>query len=208
MVDLSSFRNRIAPRVLTALDYTIDLAVLDTCIDFCERSLVVQATLDAFPTVAGTSEYDLDPPSHTKIARVMGAWADGSELVACSRDQGLRGLHAASISQGAPQGFLNDAPDTITILPAPDRAYSVTARVSTKPSRTATQVDDQLYEDWCDGIVDGALARLHGMPHQPFTDPKLQATHFALYQQAVNRAMLAAEKGRNRAEQRIRPVWI
>jgi hypothetical protein len=213
MTPLSSFRSRIAPRVLTAPDIVIDQAVLDTCIDFCERTLIIR-TSDAADTVTGVNTVDIPVPAGQALTKVMRAWCNGIELVPISDDEVSGPLDytetvtGASQTLGMPRFMYEPAPGVLGLHPAPDDAYQITFRLACKPKRSATSVEDVLYENWVDPIVDGALARLYGMPGMQFSAPPLVIPHQAMYMTGVNRAMLEAVRGRNRAEMRVRPVRI
>lgn len=213
MTPLSSFTSRVAPHALTAPDVLIEQAVLDTCIDFCERTLIVRATLDPFNTSPGVQEYDLEATdSSLTVARLMRAWLGTQELRPWSEDQVSdpfafqSSVTGYTRPTGTPNFFDEPEPGTIGFYPAPDAAYPVAIRAALKPLRSATVVPDVLFENWANAIADGALARIFTMP--AYLQANLAGAHQALYVAAANAAALEARRGRNRAEQRVRPVWI
>jgi hypothetical protein len=216
MTPLSAFRARIAPRVPTALDYTIDLAVLDTAIDFCEQTLICKVTLDQFAAQPGLREYEVEAPSGSElVCKITRAWCDQAELVALGEDDVDTPLMyvdtvpgAASSRGSMPRRYTEPAPGLIALSPTPDRPYMISMRAATKPKRTAEKVREILYENWVEPITDGALFRLFSMPGMTFSNPTLAVTHAALYKQGVNRALAEAEGGRIRTERFVRPVRI
>lgn len=211
MTPLSAFRSRIAPRVQGCFDPIIDQAVLDTCIDFCERSLVVRRMLATFPTVAGTGTYT--PPvtavtqSVTKFIRV---WRDDVEIAPADEGYipGSGGFFAGpAASQAAPSFFGSTEPGSIALYPTPDKVYTINSRVALRPTRAATTVEDQLYEEWVEVIVAGALMRLMSMPDD-WQNLPLAKAYAAQYEAGINVAMLKASQGQTRAELRVSPVRI
>lgn len=207
MKALSVFRTRIAPRVPGASDDLIDQAVLDACIDFSTRSLVVKRMMDPFLTKAGVLEYELD----AGVVQVVRAWCNGRELQPLHEDEPDATAFRASVTGvvrtfGTPRCFVQTDPGVIGLSPTPDSVYSIDLRVALKPLRAATQVEDQLFEDWCPAIVDGALARLYEMGD--FANAGLFKAHTGRYEMALNTAMLEARMGAARAQTRVRPVHI
>jgi hypothetical protein len=208
---LSAFRSRIAPRVPTALDMLIDDAVLDAAIDFCEQTLIVKGTLDQFTTGQGVREYDVEADgSQQAVCKIMRVWCNEREMTPVAEDDvlsvyGYVDQIAGSIRHTAPPtGFNEPSPGVIAFMPVPDGAYPVTVRAAMKPKRSATQVEDILYENWAEEIVHGALFRLFSTEGMPFTNAGAATAHMALFKMGVNKALLEASRGRTRAERIVR----
>jgi hypothetical protein len=217
MQSLSVFRPRIAPRVEGASDALIDQAVIDTCIDFCDRSNVVKRMADSFVTVAGRAQYDLPTLNQQSVSTVMRVWVDANEITPIDEDAirtpfgFVSAVPGVNNPSGVPRFFNETDPGTISLYPVPGAVYTINMRASMRPMRAAKQVEDQLFEDWVDTIVDGALVRLYAMPaapHVPFSNPGLAKVHAAAYEAGVNVAMLASRKGSTRAQSRITAVHI
>lgn len=213
MSALSLFRPRVAALAPTATDPMIDQAVLDSCIDFCERTLVVKRMLTSFVTVANTASYTPAAPTDQSIAHIMRVWLDTVELVPLD-EEGVASpfgfittVAGATNLAGTPSYFNETDPGTISLFPRPNAVYTINARVALRPLRTATTVDTQLFEDWAEGITCGALARLFLVPGELMNAP-LAKFYSAGYQSFADRAQLQASKGRTRAQNRITPVHI
>lgn len=60
----------------------------------------------------------------------------------------------------------------LRLIPVPSQAIenAVRVRIALMPLRTATSVEDFLYDDWLDTITDGALGRLLSMTSKPWRD--------------------------------------
>jgi hypothetical protein len=211
-IALSEFRSRVAPLVPSCPDPLIDQAVLDSCIEFCERSLIVRLMLDEMTTTAGEFEIELDPPSDQQVCMLMRAWVDGTEIAPAAEDiVGAFGYTASVTGEtntgGRPIAFYETQAGFIGLHPVPDDAYAVTARVATRPTRSATAVEQVLFDNWVEPIAHGALSRLYAMPGSWF-DAKLSAAYGSMFVAGINRAMVEASRGRNRADVRVTPVRI
>jgi hypothetical protein len=171
MKALSEFYSRITPYLPGISDPLVNQVLLDSAIDFCDASLVLRENLDPFTTTVGQIQYDLDPPStQHAISRVMGV---ASNNVALSGVEYETLRNDLSQSKSAPKGFYTDRTGsvlTLMLTPPPDKVYSIVVNVTLKPARTATLLEDDLYNIWVDPIVSGAIARAMQIPDQPFTN--------------------------------------
>lgn len=172
MKALSAFFPRILPYLPGCPEPLAAQVLIDAAIEFCDSSLVLRQNLDTFNTVVGRVQYDLDAPSaQHDINRVMGVTLDGKELVA-GMAEALRGDMPTAPAK--PRGFYTDRTDsvfTLMLSPPPDEVYSVLVNVALSPTRTATQLDDDLYNTWINPIVSSAIARAMQIPGQPFSNP-------------------------------------
>ena len=172
MKALSAFFPRILPYLPGCPEPLAAQVLIDAAIEFCDSSLVLRQNLDTFNTVVGRVQYDLDAPSaQHDITRVMGVTLDGKELVA-GMAEALRGDMPTAPAK--PRGFYTDRTDsvfTLMLSPPPDEVYSVLVNVALSPTRTATQLDDDLYNTWINPIVSSAIARAMQIPGQPFSNP-------------------------------------
>ena len=145
--------------------------MVNAAIEFCDAALVLRQNLDTFKTSKGQIQYDLDPPSaQHDISRVMGVTLDGVELSAGMAEV-IRG--DLPTAEAKPKGFYTDRTDsvfTLMLAPPPDGAYDVVVNVVLAPARTATQLDDDLYNTWINPIVSSAIAQAMQIPDQPFTN--------------------------------------
>lgn len=210
---LSAFVPRIAYRVDGCPDPTIMEAVLDACIEFCEKTGVVRKTLEPSTTVAGVPEVELNLDTGNRVVRVMKVWINGTEIQpiaeTAASDPFMRtsSIDGESAPTGRPRGFTESEPGLIWLHPAPDAVYTVNVRASLKPTRSSTAVDDILFEDWFEVIADGALARLLAMPER-WGNASLAAYHRKAFEARAADAKVEAVIGRNYGELRITPIRI
>lgn len=213
MVAVSAFRSRVAGQAAGALDFDIDRAVLDACIEFCDKTQIIRLTLDSFQTTAGAAEYDIDAPAGSRLCQILRVWCDGVEIRPMQEDQaeGRGAFFSNPDGRSRPSAFAELSTGVLTLMPTPDKAYPVVMRVATKPSRSATSVDDKLFEDWAEVIAHGALARLlmqsDGTDTKPRNPAKAKA-HAETFEAGIRAAMLEAVRGNTRGELRVETVRI
>lgn len=206
MKPLSAFYPRILPYLPGCSEPLVDQVLVNSAIEFAEASLTLRQNLDPFKTVAGVTQYDLDPPTvNHDINRVRGVTVDGKELTAGLFEAIRNDLPTA---QAKPRGFYTDRTDntfTLKLSPPPDGKYTVVVAVTLRPARDAVLLDDDLYNIWIDPIVSGAIARAMQIPDQPFTN-------FARAQQLMdsaatqtNASRIEGNYGLVRGSMRVRP---
>lgn len=190
-------------------------SILDSAIDFCRETQVVQTTVGPMSTVAGVNEYEIELPAGTRVRRVMTAWY-GTALLSLIPQDDLATPLAFTQSVAdvqAPQGVpsaayvLNGEPQKLVVYPVPDTAVqnAITLRVALEPKPTATQLPDELFFDWVEAIVAGALVRVSTVPDQSFTNPTLAADMHSRYRFFISRARNETPIGRVRGDLRVAP---
>ena len=171
MKPLSAFYPRILPYLPGCSEPMVDQVLVNAAIEFAENSMTLRQNLDPFNTIAGRVQYDLYPPtSNHDINRVMGVTLDGAELRP-GMFEAIR--NDLPTGKAKPRGFYTDRTDstfTLMLSPPPDDSYQVVVAATLRPTRGATQLDDDLYNIWIDPIVSGAIARAMQVPDQPFTN--------------------------------------
>lgn len=174
-------------------------AVLDSAIDFCDRSLVVRTRTDPLDVLAGQSAYEVEAPSQQRPIVVTRAWLSGSLLQASRVDEQTD----LPTLQAMPTQFTTEYVDgalSLVLYPVPDRDIpaGLVVEVATRPDRSATQIEPALFNDWAEGVIHGALYRLHMIPGQPFTAPEKAGTHGKLATVETTKARAEASHGRSR----------
>lgn len=197
MVPVTSFFSRLLPNVIGCPEPLATQALLDSAIAFCEQSLAVQTDLDPVDLKAGTRRYELDLPSQSELSQVLRVWANDRPLVAVPSAMVVE----RSGQQGEPLYYYNRDVDEVVVLhlfPTPDKDVpgGLVVRVATRPTRNATQVHSSLFKEWTEVIVDGALARLHDMPGQPFTNEAKAMLLSQRVRSQTNAARVEALRGR------------
>lgn len=212
MKTYSTFLDYVMPYAPGATVAMATLELKNTCIEFCEKSLIIQRDHDPVTVIAGITDYDFDPPvTNHLVVKIMKAWFNGAEIFPIAPDDITdptiynKAFANANTNPSTPQRYFQKDERTFTILPpSKDTAPSaLTMRVALKPSRSATQVEDVLLEDYAEYIGAGALARLMMTPGKPYTAPQSGAIYQAKFTQGINMARQRANRGYVRADARV-----
>jgi hypothetical protein len=213
MKRLEDFYPFILPEVLGCPEPVVDHALVSTMIDFCEKTLVHQVDLDPITVVRGIIDYELDPPiNQTLITRVMKVFYKDTELTAVAPDDVRvaqlynKYFEGVQPQEGTPRMYVQKDPRTISIFPFPQETerLALTLRAALKPTRSATQFDDILYEEYAETIGHGTVSRLAMQSGKTYTDLKLAGLKNVLYTAGVNVARQRASRGSTRANQQVR----
>lgn len=214
-VALSKFFPYVIPHVPGCSDPFAEQVVRSACIEFCSATLLLQEISTA-TVLAGVSDYDIDIPPASALSKVLGVmyedrWLSPASLENVRSAVALRGeAGSAEPTSATPQVYFQKTPtsEAISLYPVPAQTVDngLTIRAAFAPSRTATSVDDVLFDDWAEEIAMGAVSRLMQMPGQPFSAPAAQA---ALYRKqfdaAVKQASVLARTGQIAASSRVQP---
>lgn len=211
MQSLDVFMSRLLTSVPGCPDPLAKQALLDSAIEFCEETSIVQVTSEPQDTVALTSVYDVDLPSQQRVSTTLKAWYGTKPLVPAATSQidnilaFVESAGGETAEVGEPSAYYEIAPGQIAIYPVPQNSLvrGFSARVATKPTRNATSVDDVLYHDWAEAIVGGATARLAATPNQMFTNPVVASQGNAAFWKGVSSATNIARRGRVRTSMRV-----
>lgn len=203
MKPLSDFFPRMLPYLPACSKPLAAQALLDSAIAFCVQSDFVREVLEPQNTVAGLATYELDVPSQQQVARVLRVRVGDRELQPRVAD----GVHFLPARDAPPTHFhMTRAASTLELrlYPTPDGAYPLVAEVSLCPTRSATQLEDDLFDIWVEPVVAGAVARAMMVPGQPFTDQAGSQFYMAQAQVGIHRARREGILGRTRGSLSVR----
>jgi hypothetical protein len=213
MKTFEDFYPFILPEVLGCPEPVVDQALISTLIDFCDKTLVHQVDHDPITVVRGVIDYELDPPvNQTLVSKIMKVFYKDTPLEAVAPDD----VRVAQIynkyfedvqpQEGPPRAYIQKDPRTISIFPYPQETerLALTLRVALKPTRSATQFDDILFEEYAETIGAGAISRLAMQPGKTYSDMKLAGVKNVLYTAGVNVARQRASRGSTRASTHVR----
>lgn len=194
---------------------TKEMAVLEirnTTIEFCERTLILQRDHDPLSVVANQQDYDFEPPQGYLVHKVMKAFYKTRELTPLTPDQ-LTDVFAyrdsvagENATKTEPYRIYQKDERTFSLHPWPSETVenALTMRVALKPTRTSSNIEDVIFEDWLDAIAAGALVRLHLSPAKPYTLPNAAALNQQTYLAKTNEARQKAIRGHVRGNQQIK----
>lgn len=183
-------------------------AVRLTCIDFCRETLLWTYTSDPQDVYAGESLYDVEAPSGATPIVVTAVWHKDRSLSAVGRSaQFLWSQDSPASQEGTPRFYTSPTPNQIELSPIPDTSDSLALTIvaAVQPTRTATSADEKIVTYWADALTAGALFRVYLIPNQPFTNAEQAKTRYAMYQQQLTRAKIAASKASTLTNLSVKP---
>lgn len=186
----------------------IEHAVKRAAQEFCSKTGVWKALLDERVAVpAYEPSVTLTPDSNAEIVQTLDLWIDGKALHKTTAEEVLKD-HPEWVGEvGFPKAWIEDEPGVLRLFPTPDvaTATGLMARVSLKPSETATGVGDVIASRYRENVADKALSILMAHPGKAWTNMEQAMFRLSLFEAATAeiRTRLALEHVRVRS----RPVW-
>lgn len=212
MTPYTDFLDYVLPDVPGCTNEIATLAIKNTVIEFCEKSLILQVDHDPVTIVKGIVDYDLYPPKDHLITRIMKMFYRDYEIQPTSPDDILsaslynKNYPNAQPTEGPPTLYTQKDARTFSIFPYPKETekLALTLRVALKPTRSATQCNDLIFEEYAETIGHGAVSRLALSPGKPYSGPQLAGARNVLYTAGINMARQRANKGYVRSETQVR----
>lgn len=205
MVLVSQFFPRLMPFVQGCSEPMAAQALVDSAIQFCDASAALRYDADVVLTTPGQATVDLDIPAEHALVRVLNVQVDGVSLPPTTFDAGCRAPALPAVQRPSSYFVSRDAVAyTLTLLPAPSGLLSVAATLALRPTRTASRLHDDLFDQWVEPVVDGAIARLCVMSGQAFFDPARAAQAAASARLRTDVARREGSFNRIRASQSVR----
>jgi hypothetical protein len=212
MTPYTSFLDYVLPDAPGCTNEVALLAIKSTVLDFCEKSLILQRDHEPVTLVRGNIDYDLEPPKDHQVTKIMKVYYKDAPIDAVSPEDITaasmfnRNYPGAQVEEGPPRVYTQKDARTFSIYPFPKdtEKLALTLRVALKPTRSATQCDDLIYEDYAEIIGHGALTRLVLSPNKPYSSPNLAGARNVQYTAGVNLARQRANHGYVRASKQVR----
>lgn len=194
---------------------TVNMAlheIKSTIIDFCDKSFILQETLDPITTIENIPDYDLEPSKDRVVVKILKGWFKNARLSPESVDEidkpSIYNQTIADVTttKGDPKIITQKDPRTFSLYPIPNEtvANSVTLRVAVKPTRSVDTIDNFIYEDYAEIIGHGTIARLCLSPDKPYYNEKLAVAREALYRAGLNVARDRALKAFVRVNKQVK----
>ena len=173
--------------------------------EFCQRTRVWRQWLTPGVTVLNTRTYALGLPAMADVVRLETARINGLPVpVASYRELGQN----IALQALARPGVTTVDRRNFTLLDVPAAAgLSIEIEASLKPSRDATGMPDELFNQYSDVIAQGAQSRLMMLPDQRFTNPDLAMLAAAKFDDMVGDAKVDAWRGHTATQPRSRVTW-
>jgi hypothetical protein len=203
MTPYSSFLTEVVPYLPDVPEVVAENAVRNACIEFCEKTHLVQAEVPPIDIQALTADYVVPVPAGTKFVQVMTAYYGERLLIPKTQEELAHVFRRVNWMNlvGSPFYITKIVQTQVKLVPQPERDESdiLSLRVSLAPTRTSTEVDDQLYNEWLEVIAHGAKHRLYSIPKQSFTDQTAAVQQLKLFRAGITRARIMVAKALSRA---------
>jgi hypothetical protein len=183
-------------------------AVRDAVIEFCRKTRVLKADHTPIDSVASTGEYTWAPGAGLKVVRAEEVWYEKKKLEVSSAQDVSSLYDYWPDEEGTPLYFLQEVVEKLIIVPKPEAAVvsAIRAKISVRPSRSATTIDDTIHDKYFDEIIYGAKARLFAMRKEHWFDIELSAYHRRMFESCIGRVAVLVDKGHTRMPLRSRVV--
>lgn len=172
--------------------------------EFFTKSGAWRHTLEPFYSYANINEYEAADIPDAEIVRLILGFYDGRELDPLTPDQWER----VSADQGEVVGqpkYMSYSDELILVHPAPGSdGKEMRATVTLRPQLNAKGLEDQLWNDYIEVIVEGAKQRLYLSQGKPYTEPKLAAAAGARFKEGLKSAQWKIAKGQTRGRGRVK----
>lgn len=197
----------IAPEVPMCPNQVIKKETLEICRDLCENTLLWDGNeLAAINIVADTPEYALVSASGD-IVSIDSVEIDGVPITGKTENElNNSGIAWRDETENPPQHYLlNQRSDNIRLVYTPSEAIAggLVVWVNLKPLRTATTVEDFLWDHYRDLIAIGAKSRILGIRGMPWYDPKQAGSYEMEYTVKRNAALMKKFSGRVRGDLQV-----
>lgn len=206
-VSTDSFLREVMPHCPDVMEVVALHAIVNSCIEFCERSTIHRINMTAISSVVDQEEYAITVPSETRLASVVQMSYSGIPLVPKNLEELAVEFPSQNwaLVEGQPAFYTQLTPGSVTIVPYPTEVEAdvLTGVIALMPTRTATTVYDDLYNRYAEDIAFGARSRLHYTAGQPYYDPVMADQCRTRFVAAITNAKTRANKGQTRAMTRV-----
>ncbi len=193
MAALTALRPKVQPHVLGCPQVMIDDAILQTVIEFCNRSRAYRFTPAQITVVAGTANYAVsDLPTNTAIAWLLAAELD--EVPIDTPDSGSIPV-LWETEEGSPSAAVVVSDTQVGLRKVPDEAGTLDMRLALRPSQSATAYPDEFHNLYQDQIAAGVLAKLYAQPRKEWSTPELVEDCRSQFEGAIYTAEYRADRG-------------
>lgn len=176
----------------------------------CERTLAWRYTQPKFNLTPGVPQYNYNKPFDTDVHAVFSVSLNDEPLERLTLDEALERYPAwvdtyttaEDIAEfgSEPRAITQLSPHQFVILPLPDAEKTYTMRMiyALKPSRTATEMDEFIFNDLEEVILHGALQHLLVLPNTNWSDRELASYHAKQFIAQVTERRARANLGNSR----------
>lgn len=193
MAALTALRKKVQPHVLGCPQVMIDDEILQTVIEFFNRSRAYRFTPAQIAVVASTANYTVsDLPAETEIAWLLAAELD--EVPINTPDPSSIPV-LWETDTGSPSAVVRYSDTQVGLRKVPDEAGTLDLRLALRPSQAATTYPDEFHNIYQDQIAAGVLAKLYAQPRKEWSTPDLVNDCRDQFERAIYAAEYRADRG-------------
>ena len=207
-MQLDDFFPYVLAEVPACPDITLRLALAQTAIDFCRRTLAWSSFSDPIRLVAGNRDYDLEVPLQGRVLMVDSLFHGAREVYAKTTQELQVGMPDWQTAEASDPLFYNtpDSRDVIRLYPRPNlTGTTLLAKVTFVPLSGATTLPDFLGHDYMDTIAAGTKARLMVMPEPLWMNLQMAAFYKGQFDLDVENARITQIHERTRGTLSVPP---
>jgi hypothetical protein len=150
-------------------------AVRQSAIAFCEQSLAWRYVHPDIAVLAGTAEYAFIPLTGAAVHTIIYAELDGKQIRSDVGEGDIK-INDWRNTPGVPEYVLSGS-TSMRLVPEPNASHTLKLIVALKPTFDATGIDDEIFAEYREAIIHGALAKLMLSPKKPYSNPTLAQFH-------------------------------
>lgn len=205
MIKFEDMLNDVLPDVPGCTNEMAINALRNAAIELCTKSWIYTQPCDAQSTVIGQAEYDLDTFNGYKIVGIVSAAFNDAAILPA----GVTSLNRSNLywqdDTGTPTNYFTNDYTTLRLYRIPDLVGTLNVTVALTPTKTATGVENFIYDLYSEQLAAGAKARLMLIPSKPFTDLNTSREYRAQFAAAITDAKWRAHKSLTNAQLQMAP---
>lgn len=162
-----------------------------SAIDFCRQSMAWTETLPSESLAAANFPFEVLPSAaDAKTIRVLSVIMDGQApgLEPISARDAVLSVGDWQTATGTPQYFVNLPKGSVQVVRLPEAAASFVFTIACEPLTDATDMPDEILDDWMVPIISGAISSLAAIPGKPWTSGDVYALHRQIFKEGIEDA--------------------
>lgn len=205
MIKFEDMLNDVLPDVPGCTNELAINALRNAAIELCTKSWIYIQACDPQDTIIGQAEYDLDTFNGYKTVGIVTASFNDANILPI----GITSLNRSNLywqdDTGTPTNYFTNDYTTLRLYRIPDLVGTLNVTVALTPTKTATGVENFIYDLYSEQLAAGAKARLMLIPSKPFTDPNTSREYRAQFAAAITDAKWRAHKSLTNAQLQMAP---
>ena len=189
-------------------DPVTEAAIRRAVTDLCFQSWIWKHYPDPIDVVAGTDQYELEPPYLGNTITIVEARLSGDVLVPANVSLLMRENPRWRSETGTPKRFIQTDTKNIVLQPVPDSSITggLQVTLAITPSRNSDSFPQWIADRYLYTIIDGALSYLMMMQNKPWTNLQMGVDCRARFAAGIANARASAITSMDAAPLRTTPI--